>query len=319
MPFGFELFRRSERLRALAASALVLALAGCGATDSLSPGSGSPATADQGQPDGSTTLAEAPSVASASFSGGIPFGTWEQPTGTLGATYNGSMQIISPSLLLRQLAEIKSRGGKVAVKLSLGDRHVKDSDGNFSLSKWKATVDQFKNINFRSYIDDGTIIGHYLMDEPNDPRNWNGRPVSPATLEEMARHSKQIWPTMLTLVRTHPDYLDGNHRYLDAAWAQYLHRRGNVNEYIRENVAEAQKRGLALVVGLNILKGGPNGTRMSAQEVESWGSALLSSSYPCAFLMWKYSSDYLGTSAMKSAMASLRRKAENRGTKSCRA
>jgi hypothetical protein len=319
MPYGFELFRRIERLQALAAPALVLALAGCGAADSLSPGSGLPATADQGQPDGSVTLAEAPSVAPASFDGGIPFGTWEQPTGTLGATYNGAMRIIGPAMLLRELANIKSRGGKVAIKLSMGDKHVKDGAGNFSLTKWKNTVDQFKGVNFRSYIDDGTIIGHYLMDEPNDPRNWNGERVSPATLEEMARHSKQIWPDMPTLVRTHPDYLGSNHRYLDGAWAQYLHRRGNVNDYVRTNVAEAQKRGLALVVGLNVLNGGPNGTRMSAQEVEAWGSALLSSSYPCAFLMWRYSRDFLESRGMESAMASLRRKAENRGTKSCRA
>jgi hypothetical protein len=135
----------------------------------------------------------------------------------------------------------------------------------------------------------------------------------------MAKYSKQLWPGMATIVRTQPDYLGFNHRYLDAAWAAYLWRRGNVNEYIRENVAEAQKRGLALVVGMNVLRGGnPNGTRMTASEVESWGSAMLSSSYPCAFIMWEWNTDYLESSAMRSAMDGLRRKAENRSNRSCR-
>jgi hypothetical protein len=57
---------------------------------------------------------------------------------------------------------------------------------------------------------------------------------------------------------------------------------------------------------------------MTASEVENWGSALLSSSYPCAFINWEYSSDYYSSSSIRSAMSALRRKAENRSTKSCR-
>jgi hypothetical protein len=69
---------------------------------------------------------------------------------------------------------------------------------------------------------------------------------------------------------------------------------------------------------MNVLKGNRNGGRMSASEVESWGSALLSSSYPCAFINWEYNSTYHSSSSIRSAMSSLRRKAENRSTKSCR-
>jgi hypothetical protein len=48
-------------------------------------------------------------------------------------------------------------------------------------------------------------------------------------------------------------------------------------------VADAQARGLGLVVGLNVLHGGtPTGTKMTPSQVVAWGSALLSSTYPCA-------------------------------------
>jgi hypothetical protein len=85
-------------------------------------------------------------------------------------------------------------------------------------------------------------------------------------------------------------------------------------------VGDAQRKGLALVVGMNVLKGGsPNGTKMTPSEVEQWGSALLSSSYPCAFINWTYNSDYFSSSGIRSAMSTLRKKAENRSSKSCKA
>ena len=220
---------------------------------------------------------------------------------------------------MKELQEIKSRGGKVILALSGSPRYYLDGK-YFSFNKWKERVNRYRGINFRSYIDDGTIVGHYLIDEPNDPANWGGREVSASTVEEMAKYSKSLWPTMATIVRAEPKHMGDNHRYLDAAWAQYLSRRGNVNEYITDVVGDAQRMGLALVVGMNVLKGGsPNGTKMTASEVENWGSALLSSSYPCAFNNWEYQSDYFSSSGIRSAMSALRRKAENRSNKSCKA
>ena len=52
-----------------------------------------------------------------------------------------------------------------------------------------------------------------MIDEPNDPANWNGQAVSPAVLEEMGKYSKQLWPEMPTIVRVEPNYLGMNHKY----------------------------------------------------------------------------------------------------------
>jgi hypothetical protein len=180
-------------------------------------------------------------------------------------------------------------------------------------------VDRFKRINLSGYIKDGTLAGHYMIDEPNDKRNWHGTTVSPRTLDEMARYSKQLWPALATIVRTRPSYFPTKPRYVDAAWATYLHRHGSVRDFLRKNVADAQRRDLALVVGLNVLRGGsPNGTKMTPSEVQSWGSAMLESSYPCGFYSWTWDSRYLSSSGIRSAMKTLRRKAESRSRKSCR-
>jgi hypothetical protein len=207
----------------------------------------------------------------------------------------------------------------VVVAFSGSPRYYKEG-GRFSMSKWKARVNRFRGINLSSFIRDGTIAGHYMIDEPHDPANWRGRPVPPSVLEEMARYSKRLWPNMATIVRTEPGYLSRNHRHLDAAWAQYLNRKGSPEAFIRRNVAAAQQRRLGLVVGLNVLHGGtPQGTRMTARQVKSWGTTLLNSSYPCAFISWTYNSRALSARGMNDAMRALRRKAESRRNKSCRA
>lgn len=316
MPFALESCRRNARLRPLVFVALLFVVAACGDSDPISPES----TADAVTvlPVGDELTGGDEPLAAAGFAGGIPLGNFAQPLTEFGPIFNGSHSNVSPNRMLQELQRIKAEGGKVILALSGSPKYYLDGR-YFSLTKWKQRVNRYRGINFSSYINDGTIVGHYLIDEPNDPANWGGRPVSSSTVEEMAKYSKQLWPGMATIVRAEAKHMGSNHRYLDAAWAQYLHRRGNVNEYIKDVVADAQRKGLQLIVGLNVLKGGsPNGTRMTASEVEDWGSALLSSSYPCAFINWKYSDDYMSASSMRSAMSALRRKAENRSTKSCR-
>jgi hypothetical protein len=259
-------------------------------------------------------------LAALSFAGGIPIGSAAQPNSYFGSRYNGALRNIYPQFLRENLAAIKSRGGKVVLMMAGPDWLYKDGSGHFSLTKWKARIDRYRNADIDSYIRDGTVIGHYLIDEPNDPANWNGRPVSGTTLDEMARYSKQKWPGLATIVRTYPTYLErwGPYRYLDAAWAQYVHRFGDPGNFINQHVGSAKRQGLGLVVGLNYLRGGPNRSRMTASQVRSWGSELLSSTYPCAFISWKYDDNYLSTSGMRDAMSYLRNRAENRSSKSCR-
>jgi hypothetical protein len=302
MTFTFKLSRRIARFRAPVSAAVLLTLAGCSATDSLEPESSPPVLSSTG------------------FAGGIPFGVFALPTGEFDDRYDGSMRIIYPQFLLKELAGIKARGGRLALNLAGGQRTFTDASGHFSLTLWKERVARFKGVDFSAYVNDGTIIGHYLIDEPNDPSNWNGTPIPGSTLDEMARYSKQLWPGMATIVRTYPDYLaqwSGTYQYLDAAWAQYVDRKGPADEFIAHNVAQAKAKGLALIVGLNILQGGPGGAAMTASQVESWGTALLSSTYPCAFISWKYDAGYLSSAAIQRAMDVLRARAKDRSTASC--
>lgn len=324
MFLSFKLSRRIARFRLLVVPALLVALVACDNADTFNPdGSTTPDPVDQGPAltdDGVEVVTlDEPEVATA-FAGGIPIGAFALPNSQFGSTYNGALRNIWPEQLNSNLSAIRARGGKIVLMMAGKQSYYLNADGTFSLTKWKARIDRYRKVNFSSYINDGTIIAHYLIDEPYDPANYNGKPVTGSTLEEMARYSKSIWPSLKTVVRAEPYYIkwSGTYRYLDAAWAQYLGRKGNVNDYIQKNVSTAKQMGLGLVVGLNLVHGGtPNGTWMTPGEVESWGSALLSTDYPCAFVSWTYHSDKLSSGAMKDAMNTLRRKAQSRASRSC--
>jgi hypothetical protein len=309
-------FARQACFRAPLLAALLLPVVACTDEDLLNP------------PGSESVDGEAPSATgteptfASAYAGGIPFGAFRLPTSQFGSRYNGAMRNIDPGSLRRELAAIKARGGKVVLMFAGNERHYKEG-GRFSLRKWKARIDRFKGVNFSSFINDGTIIGHYLIDEPDDPANWGGRPVPQSTLEEMAKYSKMRWRGMATVVRARPDYLQkhrGNYRYLDAAWAQYLvHRWPNASEFINSNVARARAKGLALVVGLNVIHGGSRRrTPMTPDQIRKAGSILLSNSYPCAFISWQYRDSYMNNRGVQLAMAELRRKAQARGFKTCR-
>jgi hypothetical protein len=312
MTQAMEFARWATRLRALPLIVLAMMFAGCEAADELT--STGPTAVE---PEDGATLDD-PSFSSR-FRGGIPIGYFNLPTSQFGSESNGAVRNIWPKFLVKELAAIKARGGKVVLMFAGHERHYK-SGRYFSLAKWKARVDRFRNVNFSSYIKDGTIIAHYLIDEPNDAHNW-GRPVPGSTLEEMAKYSKKLWPSLPTVVRAEASYLakwSGRYRYLDAAWAQYVTRKGTPREFIRRNIADAQRKGLALITGLNVSKGAKNQSRMSPSLIRSAGAELLSSSYPCAFISWQYEGRYVSGSSVRDAMRYLRSRAQSRSTKSCR-
>jgi hypothetical protein len=264
---------------------------------------------------------------------GIPFGPQHLPPGSLDATYTGTMWIVQPSTVISQLDAARRARARVILNLST-TKGSQAPDGSFSLELWKQRIDRFRDINFESYIADGTLLGHYVMDEPHSATNWNGRAVPFADIEAAARYSKMLWPSMTTFVRTHPEFLEGasfRWSHVDAAWAQYTARRGDAGIYLKRQVATARSLGLGLVVGLNLLNGGTAESgipgfhkgkwAMSAGQIRSLGRVLAAEPYACAFSMWKYDRadpSYLQRADIKAALAEVAKIAANRPRTSCR-
>jgi hypothetical protein len=259
---------------------------------------------------------------------GIPFGPYALPPALYGQEFNGAYRPRwRHAPLLADLEAARRANTRVVLNFTGSERYLSDEHG-FSFAKWKQRVDLHRGIDFTSYIADGTIIGHFIMDEPDDPSNWHGKQVSVSDIEEMAKYSKEIWPSMPTIIRVTPDYFKGHRfQYLDAAWAQYLDRFGPLDAFITNHIREAQESGLALVGGLNVLNGGSKSSSipgrkvgknaMSASEIRTWGGAILDQPHFCAFIMWEYDQSYFSRPDIKAALADLKKKAESHPKKAC--
>jgi len=249
------------------------------------------------------------------------------PPSRLDPTFNALLTDAHPPTLLAKLEAARRTNGRVLLGFAGASWKYTDSAG-FNLAKWKQRVDQFRGMDLSSYIADGTLMGHFIMDEPNDRRNWNGHLVALADIDEMARYSKEIWPDLPAIIRGWPAFLKGyQYKYLDAAWAQYHERFGSIDAFIASNVADAKAIGLPLVLGLNVLAGGGEGGiegyyrdkhAMTASQVRSWGAAMLAQPYVCAFFMFRYNPDYFARPDIQAVMAELSEKAQSLPNKPCR-
>jgi len=261
---------------------------------------------------------------------GIPFGPTQQGFLDFGPDFSGTLVPGIPDSVMLTLEAARRANVRLFIQFSGSEQYNRDEHG-FSMEKWKARVDRFRGLDFSSYIADGTLIGHRIMDEPNDANNWSGKEVTLPEIEEMARYSKEIWPTLPAVIRAFPEYLKGyQFQYLDAAWAQYLHKFGPVEEFIATNAREAKDAGLSLITGLNIINGGSGSSgipgrkgfrqlwSMGADEIRAYGNAILAEPHICAFLMFEYDAQYLARPDIKAALAELAQKAAALPKRECR-
>jgi hypothetical protein len=300
---------RTSRARASLAALFLFAYTGCDSTDRIT------SNTSNGASDATVTFS------SIGFSG-IPFGASSLPPSLYGSTYTGGlMNPEKPESLLARLATIRGARGRVVLALAGGPLQYTNADGTFNFDLWKARVGRYSGVDFNSYISDGTVTGHYLIDQPNCSTCWGGQAIPQDMVEAMAQYSKSIWPSMATIARAEATWLtgySGQYVYLDAGWAQYVVRKGDVNTFLADNVAAARSEGLGLIVGLNVLKGNTDLSSLTASQVKTFGSVLLGSSYVCAFISWQYDPTYFSQSDIKSAMELLSKKAKRHAPSSCR-
>lgn len=262
---------------------------------------------------------------------GTPFGFWRLEYSQLSTTWTSLHRGATPNSIRRDLEIARKNGARVFLQLAGRKKNYQNGNGSFSLTKFKALLAKYKGLNLDSYIADGTLAGHMLIDEPSDKSNWNGKPMSYADVEAAAKASKALWPRMPTLVRAVPTWLQGakfRWTHLDGAWGQYSARKGEVNRYVAAETRAAKAEGLKMVWGLNVLDGGNGSSRkrgtgagkynMSASELQKYGKALLGASNTCGFLMWMYSSSYVKNSSVMTAMKSLSKLAKSRPVQACK-
>jgi hypothetical protein len=340
---------RSARLT-LASLAFAAAAVGCGSSDNLSPTTEAPAPFDPVAPTDSAgapidTLVPSSDSTFPDTAGlgdptnlafpGIAFGPAGMRSYYYNSSYRATKQGLEPRFLMDELRIAKSKGGRLVLEMaSKGDERIQNANGTFSYAKWKALVDGYKEYNFDSYITDGTLMGHFLVDEPENVKKWGGKVIPHSTIEAMAKYSKQLWPKLTTFVRAPPKWLAQSsitYTYLDAGWVQYGHWKGNPSTWIAGEAAAAKAKRIGMMTGINVLDGGNGSSKvrgwlsnrwaMSAAEIKTYGTAILAQSYACGFIFWTHlywGADYFNRTAVKTSIAALSNLARNHVQTSCR-
>ncbi len=231
------------------------------------------------------------------------------------------------------LPMVKASGMKVTLRLSGGQSEYTTA-GSFDLAEWKALVARWEGSGIQAYIDDGTLVGHMLLD---DIDTYSVTDATAADLEEMARYSEEILPGLMTYVRQKcsrmptPSVNAGQYIYVDNCVNQYTNYQGYsdgpIANYVIAQKGAADSLGLGVINGLNIADGGDGSSgqagwsngkyAMSADEITEYGTALLAMEDVQMFLMWEYDgqelwydgttigSDYFDQPELQAALADL--------------
>ena len=247
--------------------------------------------------------------------------------------------VVSPPTISR-LNDFRSNGLSVVHSLS-GFHNQLLTDGQFDIDKWKALVDMSYGLGIESYIEDGTIQAHYVIDEPTWPGSW-GDTVTSDVLDELCAYSKAYWPTLPCVIRDEPlhliDHAAGrdtpwpggyNWEFLDAAWGQYAARKGSVANYRATQAAAANTLDIGLVFGLNWRDGGDGSSAIThpgtpanwwvctPAEVTTYSQGLIFNELlnPSGFYMWSFCNDpvepdyiidYMNSTEMRAAFDQLK-------------
>jgi hypothetical protein len=221
-----------------------------------------------------------------------------QQTDLLGMdnTPDGHMVAGTPNRARELLDAARAAHARITIRVAGGNEQL-GSPGPLNLEQWKANFTPMGNeVDANAYVADGTLIGHYAIDEPF----YDFSNMSSATLEEMCRYQKSFenWSDVPCFIRElntllYTERPTGGYQHVDAGWAQIADHHydteynWDMERYFRDNLDKGRLAGLGLMYGFNLIDGGrevencakpkdPNhhNCAMSPAEIEALADAL---------------------------------------------
>ncbi|HCM38036.1 TPA: hypothetical protein DIS61_05275 [Patescibacteria group bacterium] len=242
----------------------------------------------------------------------LPLGPFNPPQVEYGYPFTGGFLDLKISTALATLASAKASNMHVFVHFTGGRSNFQTSTGAFDLTKWKAQLDNWKSLvpQIQAYVDDGTITGHMMLDEPQDPNNWDGNTVPCSDILGAAdySHSAAFWPNMPAGAGTHATWIadqscDWLSSKFDFTLTPYTYARGQTyQDFLSANLDAASRGGFTFYASLNVLDGGTTkGVEMTQQQIQDAGGYFLCNGAN-GLTMWKWDSVFFGRTDIQAAM-----------------
>jgi hypothetical protein len=229
----------------------------------------------------------------------MPFGFWSADNAAEFAygPMTFAIRSLLPGSVMGWLNNVDTAGLKGCIVFSRDE--IKDSAGRFSVARWKAEFDQFHAVSgLAAKRTNGTLDMLCVADDVT-AAHYGGVKPTIAQLSECCAYSKNLWPTVKTMIRTPADRLAGI-TSLDYAGCQYERPTQDVTAYRSAQETAARANGFRIVFGLNSCNGGNGesgfagttnfgntGWAMSASEITRYGKVLLASDLSDYFTLWR--------------------------------
>jgi concanavalin A-like lectin/glucanase superfamily protein len=184
-------------------------------------------------------------------------------------TPDGHMSGQTVNSITRTLDSARAVGARVTIRATGGNGGFTSGTGVFDIAKWKLAFDNVKTMDMSGYLADGTLIGHYAIDEPfsDFPKN-----MSSELLEQICQYQKEApntgWSDVPCIIREKNTKLHeyapaGGYQYVDAGWATVVHHsvkpapyNWNIQAFYDTNLVRGRDVGLGMVYSFNLLNGG---------------------------------------------------------------
>lgn len=126
----------------------------------------------------------------------------------------------------------RSCGTKVYVKLEETPDILNKNGVGINIKIIKQKWDDFAGI-IDPYVEDGTIIGHLIADDPHLCDEWGGTCPTRQNMDELGRISKSHWPALSTILSTIPPYAENyTWQFVDKINFPYGFHKGNIDDFI---------------------------------------------------------------------------------------
>jgi hypothetical protein len=206
---------------------------------------------------------------------GQPVGPTVLPESLFASPYTGTYRFLIPDSAAAILDTAWLTGFDLFVNLAGLPDNYRNSDGTFCLSCFMGRLDEYASVGFAPYVASGTLRGHIMFEDADDPAQWGGEPIPLTDIAAAATYSKSLFPSVDVGVGASAAYLDQGGPWSDLRFvlSKYTTDSGSFGAWREQVRALAEKNSLSTIYYFDAQTANGGGP-ITAQQIYAWGKSV---------------------------------------------